>query len=804
VYPVLAALASYNRSLEPSLQKQLIKCFECGLLSTKCNQVCIVALTSCILEMSGTMYALLPEVLLNLSKISATVHIAIPVLEFLSTLISLPQVFASFSPEQFLSVFAITLPYTNPFKFNHYTVSLAHHVIIMWFLKCRLANRKEFVKFIIKGLGSNVLQPFEEGNFRKTEDRSLASLNQDSSNRQRSSSLKEETPNRRMRHNTGIPSRPALHKASGPDERQALLTFHQELTETCVDLMARYSFSNCGVQPRRSPVTEQLLAQGSSCSWLLGSLILTISVSGCAQSTNRSGLCDSCVGSCQSPVDTEPGKRRHQSEQSSRVRSRTAVDTKPLQPLVAHTATSTSRSHLGSDSGSTRSQLGTDGANPKLEESSTKDSISEQASVCGCWCTGWAEVTVRRPSGVTSWVARVQNGLLSNQPQMDSEVSLRDITDLVSNALPEANRSKVVRANSNPELELGPSGTRLELDLAHSQSCAPILELEEEDTLSGQVRMRAATISAGTAQTRSARSESLKGGGRSSERDRAGQPQAFPQFMFLQLYQALGLPVGGEKPLLLPSTKSMESSLRNLDRIFCYETHKVGVVYVGPGQEADEKAILGNQFGSTRYSQFLSGLGTLVDITATDPKTVYMGGLDPRDDGHFAYIWQDDAMQVVYHTATLMPNSEKDLQFNKKKRHIGNDYVMIVYNASGRPYTIGTVKGQFIYAAIVVEPLDFNTNRISVLCKAELEADLRHKLAGRVVSDQNVSRLTRQMALHCGLAAVIYDKGMRSKDPYASNWLERLRHIKRLKGKVLTEQTEEDTGGQIHDFTGYV
>jgi tuberous sclerosis protein 2 len=46
-----------------------------------------VALTACILEMADSMYKLLPEVLLNLSKISATVHIAIPVLEFLSTLI---------------------------------------------------------------------------------------------------------------------------------------------------------------------------------------------------------------------------------------------------------------------------------------------------------------------------------------------------------------------------------------------------------------------------------------------------------------------------------------------------------------------------------------------------------------------------------------------------------------------------------------------------------------------------------------------------------------------------------------------
>jgi len=35
--------------------------------------------------------------------------------------------------------------------------------------------------------------------------------------------------------------------------------------------------------------------------------------------------------------------------------------------------------------------------------------------------------------------------------------------------------------------------------------------------------------------------------------------------------------------------------------------------------------------------------------------------------------------------------------------------------------------------------------------------------------------------------------------------LERLRAIKRLKGKVVREQEEEDaSSGQLHDFTGYV
>jgi len=290
------------------------------------------------------------------------------------------------------------------------------------------------------------------------------------------------------------------------------------------------------------------------------------------------------------------------------------------------------------------------------------------------------------------------------------------------------------------------------------------------------------------------------------ERERGSWSTFSPQFVFLQLYQAAGLPTSyAEKPHKLPSSRTIETSLKILDTIFCYETHKVGVLYVGLGQQDDERAILSNQFGSTRYSHFLSGLGTLVDITATDPSTVYMGGLDPKSDGDFAYIWQDDVMQVVYHTATLMPNKEKDPNFNNKKRHIGNDYVAIVYNESGHPYAMGTVKGQFIYAVIVVEPLDFQSNRISILAKEELKKDLGHRTASRIVSDQNLARITRQIALHYGLSAMICDKGKRSKvDPYASNWLERLRHIKRLKAKVLKENQEDESSGQLHDFTGYV
>ena len=167
---------------------------------------------------------------------------------------------------------------------------------------------------------------------------------------------------------------------------------------------------------------------------------------------------------------------------------------------------------------------------------------------------------------------------------------LSDITAMIRPDL--AREGAVQRSNSSPSI--GEEGEmRLELDLASEGGrrarCGTIAETEEDggDLSPAPVpRARAATIS--TSPTKLPRSAPL-----APSSDRGGAAAISPQFLFLQLYQAAGIPTNyTEKPLLLPNTKSIESSLRVLDRIFCYETHKVGVLYVGPGQHNDEKAIL--------------------------------------------------------------------------------------------------------------------------------------------------------------------------------------------------------------------
>ena len=94
------------------------------------------------------------------------------------------------------------------------------------------------------------------------------------------------------------------------------------------------------------------------------------------------------------------------------------------------------------------------------------------------------------------------------------------------------------------------------------------------------------------------------------------------------------------------SLKVIERAIKCLDRIPPYDTHKIGVIYVGPGQHDNEAAILGNVYGSSRYMTFLSGLGTLVRLRDCPPAEIYTGGLDRNgEDGEFAYSWQDDICQ---------------------------------------------------------------------------------------------------------------------------------------------------------------
>ncbi|XP_031145008.1 tuberin isoform X3 [Sander lucioperca] len=1082
VVPVLTAITSYHNYLDQSRQRELVQCLETGLIY-RCAKQCVVALTMCTVEMPDIMIKLLPALIVKLTHISATVAMASPMLEFLSTLVRLPHLYANFVAEQYVSVFAISLPYTNPSKFNQYIVSLAHHVIAMWFIRCRLPFRKDFVQYITKGLRSNALLPFDDGHEQSSFRARSTSLNErpkslraakvakaaaavaNSSSspvkelrdlsamdafRSRSISVSEHAV-RRMHTSTTTCSLGSADESAVTQADEGLKTVHLELTETCLDMMARYVFSNFSALPKRSPIAEFLLAGGRSMTWLVGNKLVTITTSGgvrtqallgldMAERLGGGGEMTRSDPSLHTRITKEaPAKLESQSSQqhNRRIRYRSmsgghalrASPAQSLSPLVSPSEGELA-APLSPPSASTLDSLG-----PPSSTSATphapqplKDNPS-LAEFVPMLTQGWAEIFIRRPSGNTSWLMCLENppspfsSELGNMPLQELSTVLmamegvkepptqtasapastaapapapvsEPLTQTHSSVGGKANlmqRSNTVsgslwslglgsvppgppahgrlhrsiswadsvvvmeegsgltaftpsdwleneefepmpsdpifmsedktpqpgtlsrssstssqddekstleevsegaipidqptmgpstpgsqgpelpfqthtqtqghglnKSSSSPELQTLPeavSKAAMESETAPGdtswprapsdskpQPQQPHFEKEkvegspEEDvnglgdqsqggegpgvvsSQSGGARMRlefpAAPVQPGPISPSGGhrpRGHTISVSAPSSRRERRTERDSYhsrpgpsttekisglsPSFVFLQLYHSPFFGNEANKPLLLPKTQVIDRAVKVLDQMPPYDTHKIGVVFVGAGQVNNEVAILSNEYGSNRYAAFLTGLGKLIHLKDCDPDQIFLGGLDQYgDDGEFTYCWHDDIMQAIFHIATLMPNKESDKGCCNKKRHIGNDFVMVVYNDSGEEYNLGTIKGQFNFVEVIIKPLDYECNLVTLQCRKDLEG-LVDTTVAKIVSDRNLPLLVRQMALHANMASLVHQYRANPSDAYASKWLARLRHIKRIRTRAQEDIQSRATPG---------
>lgn len=198
--------------------------------------------------------------------------------------------------------------------------------------------------------------------------------------------------------------------------------------------------------------------------------------------------------------------------------------------------------------------------------------------------------------------------------------------------------------------------------------------------------------------------------------------------------------------------------------------HKIGVLYVGKGQ-THKLEILANTYGSPNYVRFLSALGTIQRLHGLAGNT---GGLDREMDidGLYAYFWKDDVTEAVFHATTMMPtNLERDPQCSAEKRHIGNDYVSIVYNDSGMDYTFDRLPLQFSFIDIniTVSPHFISTEAVSpthALIDAENSffkvemmqrrpdmPDIGPLSEPKLVSAQLLPGFVRQAAIHANIFA---------------------------------------------------
>uniref|UniRef100_A0A8B9E4W4 TSC complex subunit 2 n=1 Tax=Anser cygnoides TaxID=8845 RepID=A0A8B9E4W4_ANSCY len=480
VVPVLTALISYHNYLDKAKQREIVYCLEHGLIYRCANQ-CVVALSVCSVEMPDIIIKALPVLIVKLTHISATANMAIPLLEFLSTLARLPHLYRNFAAEQYASVFAISLPYTNPSKFNQYIVCLAHHVIAMWFIRCRLPFRKDFVPYITKGLRSNVLLSFDDTPEKDSFRARSTSLNERPKSlrlaknakqglnnsppvkelkessavdafRSRSISVSEHVVRSRIQTSITSSSLGSADENSMAQADDNLKNLHLELTETCLDMMARYVFSNFTAVPKRSPVGEFLLAGGRTKTWLVGNKLVTITTSVGTGTRSLLGLdsgeFQSSTESSSDPVlqvrqtKEAPAKLESQAGQQVCRSSRNRVRSMSGGHALRVGALDSSASHFpgGSASQGTQSPPAPPSRSEKSNPAPQTPLQKEKANLAAyvpLLTQGWAEILVRRPTGNTSWLMSLENPL----SPFSSDINNMPLQEL-SNALMAAERFK--------------------------------------------------------------------------------------------------------------------------------------------------------------------------------------------------------------------------------------------------------------------------------------------------------------------------------------------------------------------------
>ena len=291
--------------------------------------------------------------------------------------------------------------------------------------------------------------------------------------------------------------------------------------------------------------------------------------------------------------------------------------------------------------------------------------------------------------------------------------------------------------------------------------------------------------------------------------------KVFPQHVLLQLgFTIAPVPIPLQ-PIILPEDDFIKRAISSFDRNNTVDGHKAGVVYIGPNQTS-EASILANTRASRVYEEFLSQIGTKICLQDAKLNTQ---GLDRESnvDGSHTYAWRDRVTEIVFHVATMMPTVDHDPQCTNKKRHIGNDYVKIIFNDSGAPFRFETFASQFNHVNIVITP-EPTPPRQSVLKDLDSPSDPLHQPETRndpeekgsgyfivqtlcspsfpqvsptstpkVISAAALPSFVRQLALNASVLSLVWSN--REGGENLSSWRNRLKEIIKLRQRYANTGT---------------
>ncbi|KAJ0404199.1 hypothetical protein P43SY_002042 [Pythium insidiosum] len=262
-------------------------------------------------------------------------------------------------------------------------------------------------------------------------------------------------------------------------------------------------------------------------------------------------------------------------------------------------------------------------------------------------------------------------------------------------------------------------------------------------------------------------------------------PSFDPSHLMLQLFD---LSVA-DRPHPLAACSALTLGLSVLDRTPAFETHKIGVLHVRSSKQRSEPEILGNVGGSLRYLRFVRSLGTITRLQGLEG---FAGGMDTNadSDGRYTIVFKHYCFQMVFHVASMMVASDASASSSlpgtssvmKKKRHIGNDFVHVVFKECDEDYDVQTFSGQFNDVHIVVQPLNDREFRTQVRCKPGL-APFGPLYGTQIIPAPIVADCVRLTCLNANLVCQAFHQELTG---FTMNVAERLKQIQTLAARHAT------------------
>eukprot|EP01103_Thecamoeba_quadrilineata_P016749 TRINITY_DN568_c0_g2_i3.p1 TRINITY_DN568_c0_g2~~TRINITY_DN568_c0_g2_i3.p1 ORF type:complete len:366 (+),score=62.12 TRINITY_DN568_c0_g2_i3:8-1105(+) len=159
----------------------------------------------------------------------------------------------------------------------------------------------------------------------------------------------------------------------------------------------------------------------------------------------------------------------------------------------------------------------------------------------------------------------------------------------------------------------------------------------------------------------------------------------------------------------LVKERALEKELYNLEtqQIEFLTNYKFGVLFCISGQTENQMFSNGsapNGSGNADFDEFLDFLGERITLQGWNS---FRGGLDVKTNttGDTSVFTRFHNCNIMFHVSTLLPFSTVDEQQVERKRHIGNDVLLLVFKQGDEPFCPNVITSNFNNIIVCVSKL---------------------------------------------------------------------------------------------------